>query len=151
VRTLHCAGPPAASLRHPIRHGVRHVGHRVWPCPSPWHGTFGLLQPNVRATPPEDRRLRTGAHQLGASHASVGAKANTLPFAQAFVYLAAPTEAKRPARSTLRLLHYKTKAYDDVAPSHVLTRPGGPRGIQPIVTGPARRSVLRARFVMAFL
>jgi hypothetical protein len=81
----------------------------------------------------------------------VGAKAKTLPFAPAFIYLAAPTEAERPARSTLHLLHYKTKAYDDVAPSHVLTRPGGPRGIWPIVTGPARRSVLRARFVMSFL
>jgi hypothetical protein len=70
------------------------------------------------------------------SYISVGAKAKTLPFAPAFVYLAAPTEAKRPARYTLRLLHYKTKAYDDVAPSHVLTRPRGPRGIRPIVTGP---------------
>jgi hypothetical protein len=82
---------------------------------------------------------------------SVGEKAKTLPFALAFVNLAAPTEAKRPAGSTLRPLHYKMKAYDDVAPSHVLTRPRGPRGIRPIVTGPARRSVLRARFVMAFL
>jgi hypothetical protein len=81
----------------------------------------------------------------------VGAKAKTLPFAPAFVYLAAPTGAEEPARSTLRLVHYKTKAYDDVAPSHVLTRPGGPRGIRPIVTGPARRSVLRARSVIAFL
>jgi hypothetical protein len=83
--------------------------------------------------------------------ANVGAKAKTLPFAPAFVYLAALTEAERPVRSTLRLLHYKTKAYDDVAPSHVLTRPRSPRGIQPIVTGPTRRSVLWARFVMAFL
>jgi hypothetical protein len=55
------------------------------------------------------------------SFLGVGAKAKTLPFAPAFVYLAAPTEAERPVRSTLRLLHYKTKAYDDVAPSHVLT------------------------------
>jgi hypothetical protein len=53
--------------------------------------------------------------------------------------------------STLRPLHYKTKAYDDVAPSHVLTQHGGPRGIRPIVTGFARRSVLRTQFVMAFL
>jgi hypothetical protein len=74
-----------------------------------------------------------------------------LPFALAFVYLTGPTEAEEPTRSTLHLLHYKTKAYDDVAPSHVLTRPGGPRGIRPIVTGPAQRSVLRARFVIAFL
>jgi hypothetical protein len=89
--------------------------------------------------------------ELVPRRANVGAKAKTLPFAPDFVHLAAPTEAKRPARSTLRLLHYKMKAYDDVAPSHVLTRLGGPRGIRPSVTGPARRSVLRARFVMAFL
>jgi hypothetical protein len=60
-------------------------------------------------------------------------------------------EAERPARSTLRLLHYKTKAYGDVAPSHVLTPLIGPRGIWPIVTGPARICVLRARFVIVFL
>jgi hypothetical protein len=89
--------------------------------------------------------------ELVPRRANVGAKAKTLPFAPAFAYLAAPTEAERSARSTLRLLHYKTKAYDDVAPSHVLTRSGGPRGVRPIVTGPARRSVLQAQFVMAFL
>jgi hypothetical protein len=89
--------------------------------------------------------------ELSIYYACVGARAKTLPFAPAFVFLAAPTEAEEPARSTLRLLHYETKAYDDVAPSHILTRPRGPRGIRPIVTGPARRSVLRARFVIAFL
>jgi hypothetical protein len=77
--------------------------------------------------------------ELVPRRANVGAKAKTLPFALAFVYLAAPAEAKRPARSTLRPLHCKTKAYNDVTPSHILTRPGGPRGIRPIVTGPARR------------
>jgi hypothetical protein len=82
---------------------------------------------------------------------TVGAKAKTLPFAPAFVYLAVRAEAKRPARTTLRRPRYKTKAYDDVAPSHALTRLGGPRGIRSIVTGPARRSVLRAQFVMTFL
>jgi hypothetical protein len=81
----------------------------------------------------------------------LGRRRRRYPSLQAFVNLAAPTEAKQPARSTLRPLHCKTKAYDGVAPSLVLTQPGGPRGIQPIVTGPARRSVLRARFVMAFL
>jgi hypothetical protein len=55
--------------------------------------------------------------ELVPQRANVGAKAKTLPFALAFVYLAAPTEAERSARSTLRLLHYKTKAYDDVTPS----------------------------------
>jgi hypothetical protein len=33
------------------------------------------------------------------------------------------------------LLHYKTKAYDGVAPSHVLTLPGGPRVTGPICNG----------------
>jgi hypothetical protein len=89
--------------------------------------------------------------ELVPRRANVGAKAKTLPFAPAFVFLAAPTEAEEPARSTLHLVHYDMKAYDDVAPSDVLTQPGGPRGIRPIVTGPARRSVLRARFVIAFL
>jgi hypothetical protein len=51
----------------------------------------------------------------------VGAKAKMPPFAPAFVNLAAPMEAIRPAGSTLRPLHNETKAYDDVAPSHVLT------------------------------
>jgi hypothetical protein len=36
-------------------------------------------------------------------------------------------------------------------PSRVLVEHEGPRGIQPIVTGPVRLSVLRARFVRAFL
>jgi hypothetical protein len=89
--------------------------------------------------------------ELVPQRANVGAKAKTLPFAPAFVFLAAPTEAEELARSTLRLVHYETKAYDDVAPSHILTRPGGPRGIRPIVMGPAQRSVLRAQFVIAFL
>jgi hypothetical protein len=84
-------------------------------------------------------------------YTAVGVKAKTLPFAPAFVFLASPTEVEGPVRSTPRLAHYETKAYDDVAPSHVLTRPRGPRGIRPIVTGPARRSVLRARFVIVFL
>jgi hypothetical protein len=82
---------------------------------------------------------------------SVGAKAKTLPFAPAFVYLAMRAEAKRPARTTLRPPRYKTKAYNDVAPSHALTRLGGPREIRPMLIGPARRSVLRARFVMTLL
>jgi hypothetical protein len=90
--------------------------------------------------------------QKGLQHYGiVGAKAKTLPFAPAFVYPAAPMEAEEPARSTLRLVHYETKAYDGVPPSHVLTRPGGPRGIRPIVTGPAWRSVLQAQFLIALL
>jgi hypothetical protein len=81
----------------------------------------------------------------------LGRRRRRYPSLQAFVNLTTPTEAKLPAGSTLRPLHYKTKAYDEVAPSHVLTQPGGPRRIRPIVTGPAQRSVLRARLVIAFL
>ena len=73
------------------------------------------------------------------------------PSLDAFANLAAPTEAKQPAGTTLRPLHCKTKAYNEVAPSRVLVQPGGPQGIRPIVIGPARLSVLRARFVVAFL
>jgi hypothetical protein len=36
------------------------------------------------------------------------------------------------------------KAYDEVAPSRVLIQHEGPRGIRPIVTGPAWLGVLRA-------
>jgi hypothetical protein len=61
--------------------------------------------------------------ELVPRRANAGVRAKTLPFVPAFVFLAAPTEAKEPARSTLRLLHYETKAYDDVTLSHILTRP----------------------------
>jgi hypothetical protein len=81
----------------------------------------------------------------------LGRRRRRYPSLEAFTNLTAPTEAKRPARPTLRPLHCKTMAYDEAAPYHVLTQPGGPRGIRPIVSGPARRSVLRARLVMAFL
>jgi hypothetical protein len=81
----------------------------------------------------------------------LGQRRRRYPSLVAFANLVAPMEAKRPAVSTLRPTRCKTKAYDEVAPSRVLVQHEGPRGIQPIVTGPARLSVLRARFVKAFL
>ena len=81
----------------------------------------------------------------------LGRRRRRYPSLDAFADLAAPTEAKRPTVSTLRPTRRKTKAYDEVAPSRVLVQHEGPRGIRPIVTGPARLSVLRARFVKAFL
>jgi hypothetical protein len=81
----------------------------------------------------------------------LGQRRRRYPLLDAFANLAAPTEAKRSTGSTLRPLHCKTKAYVEVASSRVLVQPGGPHGIRPIVIGPARLSVLRARFVMAFL
>jgi hypothetical protein len=75
--------------------------------------------------------------ELVPRRANVGAKAKTLPFALDPRHLDAPMEAKRPAGSTLRSLHCKTKAYDEVAPSHALTQHGGPRRIRPMVIGPS--------------
>jgi hypothetical protein len=81
----------------------------------------------------------------------LGRRRRRYPSLDAFASLAAPTEAKQPAVSTLRLTCCKTKAYNEVTSSRVLIQHEGPRGIRPIVTGPARLSVLRARFVKAFL
>jgi hypothetical protein len=81
----------------------------------------------------------------------LGRRRRRYPSLDAFADLTEPTEAKRPAISTLRPTRCKTKAYDEVAPSCVLVQHEGPHGIRPIVTGPARLSVLRARFVKAFL
>jgi hypothetical protein len=81
----------------------------------------------------------------------LGRRRRRYPSLDAFADLAAPTEAKQPVVSTLRPTRRKTKTYDEVAPSRVLVQHEGPHGIWPIVTGPARLSVLRARYVEAFL
>jgi hypothetical protein len=81
----------------------------------------------------------------------LGRRRRCYPSLDAFVDLAAPTEAKRLVVSTLRPTRCKTKAYDEVAPSSGLVQREGPRRIRPIVTGPARLRALRARFVRAFL
>jgi hypothetical protein len=46
----------------------------------------------------------------------LGRRRRRYPSLDAFANLAAPTEAKRPAGSTLRPLRCKRKAYDEVAP-----------------------------------
>jgi hypothetical protein len=149
----------APEPRHPALlfiHGTRsfgkpavqqyHVRQRSHQKPPRNHFERGQrLHHLATSTAPDD------SVELVPRRANVGARAKTLPFAPPLVFLYAPTETEEPARSTLRLLRYKTKAYDDVAPSHILTWPRGPRGIQPIVIGPARRSVLWAQFVIAFL
>jgi hypothetical protein len=81
----------------------------------------------------------------------LGRRRRRYPLLDAFADLTEPTEAKQPAVSTLRPTRCKTKAYDEVASSRVLVQHEGPRGIHPIVTGLARMSALRARFVKAFL
>jgi hypothetical protein len=68
----------------------------------------------------------------------LGRRRRRYPSLDAFTNLAAPTEAKRLAVSTLRPTHCRTKAYDEVAPSLALVvQREGPCVIRPIVTGPA--------------
>jgi hypothetical protein len=67
----------------------------------------------------------------------LGRRRRRYPSLDAFSNLAAPTEAKRLAVSTLRPTRCRTKAYDEVAPSRALVQHEGPRGIRLIVTGPA--------------
>jgi hypothetical protein len=81
----------------------------------------------------------------------LGQRRRQYPSLDACANLATQTEAKRPTVSTLRPTRCRMKAYDEVAPSRVLVEHEGPHGIRPIVTGPMRLSVLRARFVKAFL
>jgi hypothetical protein len=81
----------------------------------------------------------------------LGRRRRRYPSLDAFANLAATTEEKRPAVYTLCPTSCRTKAYDEVAPSCALVQHEGPRRIRPIVTGPARLSVLQARFVKAFL
>jgi hypothetical protein len=45
----------------------------------------------------------------------LGRRRRRYPSLDAFANLAAPMEVKRPAGSTLRPLHCKTKAYDEIA------------------------------------
>jgi hypothetical protein len=81
----------------------------------------------------------------------LGRRRRCHPSLDAVTDLTKPTEAERPAVSTLRPMRCTTKAYGEVAPSRGLVQREGPRRIRPIVTGPARLSASRARFVKASL
>jgi hypothetical protein len=67
----------------------------------------------------------------------LGRRRRRHPSLDAFARLAAPTETRRLADFTLRPTRRRTKAYDEVVPSHGLVQHGGPCMIWPIVTGPA--------------
>jgi hypothetical protein len=67
----------------------------------------------------------------------LGRRRRRYPSLDAFANLVAPTEARRLAVSTLRPTRRRTKAYDEVAPSHSLVQHEGPRVVRSIVTGPA--------------
>jgi hypothetical protein len=59
------------------------------------------------------------------------------PSLDAFASLAAPTETRRLADSTLRPMRQGTKASGEVIPSRGVVQHEGPRAIWPIITGPA--------------
>jgi hypothetical protein len=67
----------------------------------------------------------------------LGRRRRHYPSLDAFVNLAAPTETRQLADSTLRPTRRRTKAYGEVAPPHGLVQPEGPRTIRPIVTDPS--------------
>jgi hypothetical protein len=81
----------------------------------------------------------------------LGRRRRHYPSLDAFANLAASTEAKQPAAPTLRPTRCETKAHDEVTPPRVLVEHEGPRGIRPIVRGPARPVVLWARFANVFM
>jgi hypothetical protein len=89
---------------------------------------------------------------------------NTLPFARCLRRLVTPTKttSTEHARASRRRRldedrrgppsssSLQDEGSVEVYESHIVTVPGGPCGIRPIVTGPVRRSVLRSAFVIAF-
>jgi hypothetical protein len=67
----------------------------------------------------------------------VGAKAKTPPFARGLRCSRWSNGDKTTGRDTLRPIRHQTKTCDEVIPPCGLVQHGGPRGIRPIVTGPA--------------
>jgi hypothetical protein len=67
----------------------------------------------------------------------LGRRRRRYPSLDAFANLAAPTETRQLADSTLCPTRRRTKAYGEVVPPRGLVQPEGPRTIRPIVTGPA--------------
>jgi hypothetical protein len=75
--------------------------------------------------------------ELVPRRANVGAKAKTPPFARCLRRNCWTNGDKTTDRLTLRPIRHRTKTCDEVVPSCDLVQHGGPRVIQPIVTGPA--------------
>jgi hypothetical protein len=72
----------------------------------------------------------------------LGQRRRLYPLLNAFANLAAPTERRRLADSTLCPTRRRTKACGEVAPSHGLIQHEGPRAIRPIVTGPIKQGYM---------
>jgi hypothetical protein len=82
----------------------------------PVQDRFGAPQSDHQAQAQQDCRTTQPQRSTNPTWGLLGRRRRCYPSLQALVNLAAPTEAKRPAVSTLRPLHCKTKAYDEVAP-----------------------------------
>jgi hypothetical protein len=77
----------------------------------------------------------------------LGRRRRRYPSLDAFV---ASLHQRRPRPSILPLSSRLQDEGKTPTKSHVLIAPGGPCGIRPTVTGPARVSVLRASYVIVF-
>jgi hypothetical protein len=128
VRTVHCsllestigavAVTPLGTPDSPVNYSGVAPG-------KPEASKFEMIHPGA---PDTVRCARPG--QL------LGRRRRRYPSLDACANLAAPTEAKRLAVSTLCPTRCRTKAYDEVAPSRALVQHEGPRGIWPNVIGP---------------
>jgi hypothetical protein len=67
----------------------------------------------------------------------LGRRRRRHPSLEAFAVLAAPFGDKTTGRPTLLVIRRRTKTCDEVVSSRDLVQNGGPRVIQPIITGPA--------------
>jgi hypothetical protein len=88
-----------------------------------------LTVPSVETTASARGSLTYGDHHLSTDDSGhlptntalvLGRRRRRYPSLDAFANLAAPTEAKRPAVSTLHPTRCRTKAYDEVAPPRAL-------------------------------
>jgi hypothetical protein len=116
------------------RRGLKVRGRRgFWAlpdCPLKWSGLSGGVPDRLRLCVRLSVMRKIGVCVMGR-------RRRRHPSLDAFTRLAATTETRRLADSTLRPTHRKMKAYGEVVPSRDLVQHGGPRVIRPIIAGPA--------------
>jgi hypothetical protein len=123
--------------------------HRAWRFGKPAIPQYGVNQRSCQQPPRNHfergqhlRHLATSSApddlvELVPRRADVGAKAKKPPFARCLRRPRCTNGDKTTGGLTLRPIHHRTKAYDEVVSSCDLVQLGGPRVIRPIVTGPA--------------
>jgi hypothetical protein len=122
--------------------GARGVGNsspsRSTPAPkSPLTPAPNSPAPATTSSSPPHTPTTTPAIASSSPPRMLGRRRRRHPSLDAFASLAAPTETRRLADSTLRPMRRRMKAYDEVVPSRGLVQHGGPRVIRPIIIGPA--------------